>query len=373
MLEGGHAILADFGVAQAVAEAKDERLTRTGTSLGTPAYMSPEQASGERDLDGRSDQYALGCGLFEMLAGHPPFTGAQVEAVVRQHLTEEPPSVTQARPLVPEEVTRVINRALSKSPADRFKTTGEMAAALALTTSPVQQQRKTPLQPRWMGLAAAVVVVMVALGYFALLRGDPGMALLPGDLVAVFPFENLTGDPELDELGKITAYHVTAGLTQVDGVRVRSADAVSGALLNAGGESTEEDIAQELGAGVIVTGIITPEGESLRYHASITRVSSGEVLTALEVPGARGEEERMAGPDELRQRIMGAFALALDQDLAGLWALSTLPLMTRTRPSCGAWTFFWPGSSPTPSPTSTRPTPGTPPSWSHSTWSGGLS
>jgi serine/threonine-protein kinase len=124
MLDEGHAVLADFGVAHAVVEAKDERITRTGTSLGTPAYMSPEQAMGELDLDGRSDQYALGCVLFEMLAGHPPFTGAQVETVVRQHLVEEPPSVTQARPSVEEEVARVINRTLAKSPADRFKTTG---------------------------------------------------------------------------------------------------------------------------------------------------------------------------------------------------------------------------------------------------------
>ncbi|MGD2122675.1 MAG: serine/threonine-protein kinase [Gemmatimonadota bacterium] len=138
MLEAGHAVLADFGVAHAVAEAKDKRLTRTGTSLGTPAYMSPEQAAGEQGLDGRSDQYALGCVLFEMLAGHPPFTGAQVEAVLRQHLTEEPPSVTKARPTVANAVARVINRALAKSPADRYRTAGEMAAELALTNRPSQ-------------------------------------------------------------------------------------------------------------------------------------------------------------------------------------------------------------------------------------------
>ncbi|MGI9627515.1 MAG: serine/threonine-protein kinase, partial [Longimicrobiales bacterium] len=83
MLVAGHAVLADFGVAHAMAEARDERLTRTGTSLGTPLYMSPEQSTGERDLDGRSDQYALGCVLYEMLAGQPPFMGP-AESVVRQ-------------------------------------------------------------------------------------------------------------------------------------------------------------------------------------------------------------------------------------------------------------------------------------------------
>jgi len=150
-----------------VAEAKDERITRTGTSLGTPAYMSPEQAMGEQDLDGRSDQYALGCVLFEMLAGHPPFTGAQVEAVVRQHLTEQPPSVTQARPAVTGEVVTVINRALSKSPADRFKTTGEMAAALAFTTTPAHGiATAAPLRDRpvWQILAGWAVASLVVFG-----------------------------------------------------------------------------------------------------------------------------------------------------------------------------------------------------------------
>ncbi len=130
MLEAGHAVLADFGVAHAVAEAKDERLTRTGTSLGTPAYMSPEQATGEQDLDGRSDQYALGCVLYEMLAGHPPFTGAQLESVLTQHLTAEPPDITQYRPRVPVGVREALSRALAKSPADRFRSTAEFGKAL---------------------------------------------------------------------------------------------------------------------------------------------------------------------------------------------------------------------------------------------------
>jgi len=178
MLEAGHAVLADFGVAHAVAEAKDQRITRTGTSLGTPAYMSPEQATCEEDLDGRSDQYALGCVLFEMLAGHPPFTGAQVEAVVRQHLSEQPPSVTRARPAVTEDVVGVINRALSKSPADRFKTTGEMAAALALTTMPVQSvSTGVPLQDRpvWQILVGWAVASLVVFGASGTLRDVVGL------------------------------------------------------------------------------------------------------------------------------------------------------------------------------------------------------
>jgi len=206
MLEAGHAVLADFGVAHAVAEAKDDRITRTGTSLGTPAYMSPEQATGEQDLDGRSDQYALGCVLYEMLAGHPPFTGAQVEAVVRKHLTEEPPSVTKARPTVEEEVTRVISRALAKSPADRFRTTGEMAAALALTTSPTPAgtpgQRKSVLPP----VAGAVAVTLAAVGLWSWLGNQNPPALVPGQMDQVTFDSGLELDPAISPDGKMVAY-----------------------------------------------------------------------------------------------------------------------------------------------------------------------
>ena len=98
LLTSGHAVVADFGIARAISAAGGERLTETGLAVGTPAYMSPEQAAGDRDLDGRSDLYALACVLYEMLAGEPPFRGPTVEAVVRQHLTVEPRSVTRIPP-----------------------------------------------------------------------------------------------------------------------------------------------------------------------------------------------------------------------------------------------------------------------------------
>jgi DNA-binding SARP family transcriptional activator/tRNA A-37 threonylcarbamoyl transferase component Bud32/Tfp pilus assembly protein PilF len=179
MLEAGHAVLADFGVAQAVAEAKDDRLTRTGSSLGTPAYMSPEQAAGVRGLDGRTDQYALACVLYEMLSGHPPFAGTEVELVMRRHITDEPPPITEGRPSVPAEVARVIQRALAKSPADRFKTTGEMAAALALTTSPARAAVGFSLRgrPVWQILAGWAVASLVVLGASGTLTDVVG---LPG-------------------------------------------------------------------------------------------------------------------------------------------------------------------------------------------------
>ena len=130
LLAGKHARVMDFGIARAVSEAGGERLTETGLAVGTPAYMSPEQAAGERDLDGRSDLYSLGCVLYEMLAGQPPFTGATIESVVHQHLTAEPPSVTTLRPAVPPPVTAALARVLAKTPADRFSPAAQFAEAL---------------------------------------------------------------------------------------------------------------------------------------------------------------------------------------------------------------------------------------------------
>ncbi len=129
MLAGGHARVADFGIARAISAAGGERLTQTGMSIGTPLYMSPEQAAGSMELDGRSDLYSLGCVLFEMLAGQTPFTGS-LESMVHQHLTADPPNITTIRPAVPAEVAAALMRVLSKTPADRFSPAAQFAEAL---------------------------------------------------------------------------------------------------------------------------------------------------------------------------------------------------------------------------------------------------
>jgi hypothetical protein len=129
LLEAGHAVVADFGIGRAADQAGGERLTGSGVVLGTPAYMSPEQAAGEGDLDGRSDLYSLGCVIYEMLAGRPPFVGPW-ESLVPQHLTAKPPRITDLRPAVPAHVAATLERALAKVPADRFATGQQLAGAL---------------------------------------------------------------------------------------------------------------------------------------------------------------------------------------------------------------------------------------------------
>ncbi len=130
LLQSGHAVVADFGIARAIGAAGGDRLTQTGLAVGTPAYMSPEQGAGSAELDGRSDLYSLGCVFYEMLAGHPPFSGSTAQELLARHSLDPVPTVTAARPAVSGALVQAINRSLAKAPADRFSTASQFAAAL---------------------------------------------------------------------------------------------------------------------------------------------------------------------------------------------------------------------------------------------------
>jgi serine/threonine-protein kinase len=155
LFEGGHAVVADFGIATAVEAVSQGRLTTSGIVVGTPAYMSPEQAGGESVLDGRSDIYSLGCVLYEMLAGEPPFTGPTAQAVLAKHATERPASLRIVRATIPPWLQGTVNVALAKVPADRFVTASKFAEAL--------QRARRPRPHRWRVVLAAVAVAIVAL------------------------------------------------------------------------------------------------------------------------------------------------------------------------------------------------------------------
>ena len=158
LLQHGRALLADFGIARAVAAAGAQKLTSTGVAVGTPSYMSPEQVAAGL-VDARSDVYGLGCVVYEMLAGQPPFTGPTAESLAHQHLNVPAPEVTRLRPSAGASVTAALMRALAKTPADRFATTGEFAAALAAKDEPAP--RVGAGGTRW--IAAAAVFVVLAL------------------------------------------------------------------------------------------------------------------------------------------------------------------------------------------------------------------
>ena len=136
LLSGGHALVVDFGIGRAITAAQGERLTETGMAVGTPGYMSPEQATAEQDLDGRSDLYSLGCVAYEMLAGHPPFLGTTGREVIARHILDPVPPLRAARPVVPAAVEQAVSRALAKVPADRFATAAQFAQALSAPATP---------------------------------------------------------------------------------------------------------------------------------------------------------------------------------------------------------------------------------------------
>ena len=178
LLQGGHALVADFGIALAVQHAGGSRMTQTGLSLGTPQYMSPEQAMGERAVDARSDIYALGAVTYEMLTGDPPFTGATVQAIIAKALTERPVPPSTVRDTVPPGVEQAVLRALAKLPADRFANAAEFVAALRADAPVTQAGAWTrgrpaprPYRPTVLLLTVAVVA-LAALGGWLLGRSS---------------------------------------------------------------------------------------------------------------------------------------------------------------------------------------------------------
>ncbi len=179
LLHDGQAMVADFGIALAVSQASGQRLTETGLSLGTPHYMSPEQAMGDRELDARSDIYSLAAVLYEMLAGQPPYQGPSAQAIVAKLITEKAPPVTATRDTVPGHINAAIVKALSKMPADRFATAAAFADALtnvgftvpSAVASPVGEPHAAPHKARFIWPALTGVLALSAV--WALLRSSP--------------------------------------------------------------------------------------------------------------------------------------------------------------------------------------------------------
>ena len=190
MLAGDQAIVADFGIARAVQIAGGEKLTGTGLALGTPAYMSPEQATGQEEVDARSDVYALGCVVYETLGGRAPFEGTAPQALLAKHAVETVPGLRLSDPRIPVFVERAVEKALAKNPEDRFQSPSTFAEALTTGTLVARVGG-----PRWRrravaGTALGVVLVAVAAWWMTAALGGAAVTRL-----AVLPFENDRNDP----------------------------------------------------------------------------------------------------------------------------------------------------------------------------------
>ncbi|HEV8150221.1 MAG TPA: protein kinase [Gemmatimonadales bacterium] len=232
LLHDGSALVADFGIALAASHTGDTRMTETGMSLGTPHYMSPEQAMGERTLDARSDIYALGCVCYEMLAGEPPFTGPTAQAVVARVLTEEPRSLTLQRKTIPPSVADAVEVALSKLPADRFATAAQFAEALeGRSAGPSRQAtaaraaaRIPARAARWrdplvLGLAFVAIAALAATVTLAR-RRPPSESVPPLRFViatpdSAKPFDGFPWPAAISPDGSVVVYTVTRGTTRM--------------------------------------------------------------------------------------------------------------------------------------------------------------
>jgi serine/threonine-protein kinase len=283
----GNTLVADFGIARALTGDGDDRLTETGLAVGTPAYMSPEQAAGEKSLDARTDVYSLAAVLYEMLAGEPPYVAATTQALIMKRLSEPPPSVRTVRPNVAESVDRAIRRALSAVTADRFGSAAEFARALeasgttervaAVTSGPTIARPAVPLSRRpalLLGLG-----FLLGLGVlFGWLRSHGGARDDGGGVkrLAVLPFDNL-GLAEDEYFADGVTDEIRAKLAGVEGLQVTASRSAAEYK-----KSTKDlaTIARELGVDYLLVGKVRwekggPGKSRVRVTPELIQVATG--------------------------------------------------------------------------------------------------
>ena len=264
LLESGHAVVADFGIARAITAAGGDRLTETGIAVGTPAYMSPEQATGAQEVDARSDVYSLACVLFEMLCGDPPFAGSSAQGILSRKAVDTAPSVHSVRRTVPEVVEQALTRALATVPADRFATAQAFAVAL--------QAPARPSRRRWLLPTAIAATLALAAGVWTFVARDQS---LPSrfDRLAVLPFTDLTGDSGQQYF--VDAMHdaVIAELATIRALTTKSRQSV---LRYRHTDKSIPEIARELGVDAVVEGSVFREGDSVRITVQLLQALPGE-------------------------------------------------------------------------------------------------
>jgi tRNA A-37 threonylcarbamoyl transferase component Bud32/tetratricopeptide (TPR) repeat protein len=277
-----HACLADFGIARAVDSVAADTLTSTGLVVGTPAYMSPEQASGEKRVDARSDQYSLACLLYEMITGLPPFIGATQQAVISQRFTQPPPSLRAHRPNVPEHVERAVKRALAIVPADRFPGVKEFIAALDEAGAVPATVSAHAIRRRWFAVGAVAAVVTLAV--IAAKPGTEWVRSLGGPQVDTSKFVVLPFLSDEDPaVGKRVGDGVHAALREWQGLAVEGDVVVREVVDDAGGTvaslTTAKKLARELGAGRLIWGTVGRVGDETRIVAHLYDVRGDSNLT----------------------------------------------------------------------------------------------
>ncbi len=331
LLADDTALVADFGIARA-ADAAGERLTQTGLALGTPAYMSPEQATGTTRLDGRADIYALGCVLYEMLAGEPPFTGPTAQAILARHAMDRVPSLRTLRPETGAGLARVVRRALAKAPADRYPTARAFAAALAAPETERTDEapasgatRYAPARRRLLVLSgvAALLTTVGALALMSRERRTPTVPLDPA-AVAVAPFRVSSSDPALAYLREGIVDLLTTKLGGTIAVQPVDSRTVLKAWHDVGGSAGDAEagqaMARAVGAGQVVQGEVVSTATRTTLSARLRRMSDGKEVASVTLEGSVDSLTPLV--DQLAARLL---VRAAGQPQERLPALSSTP------------------------------------------------
>ena len=264
LLQEGFALIADFGIALAITSAGGERITETGLSLGTPAYMSPEQVSGDREIDGRSDLYSLACVTYEMLGGDPPFMGSSAQAIMARHLTDPPPPITTVRPDVRPAVAEALRKALSKVPADRFDEVTDFAAALSELIETAQDKKS----------------------------------------IAVLPFSNLSADPDSEYFSDGMSEEIINALGQLSGLHVASR---TSSFYFKGKAAPIAEVGETLSVATVLEGSVRKVGNRVRITVQLIDVGRDEHLWSQRYD--REMDDIFAVQDEISRSVATALRL----------------------------------------------------------------
>jgi serine/threonine-protein kinase len=297
-------VVTDFGIARAVSEAGGDRLTETGIAVGTPAYMSPEQAAGSSEVDQRSDEYALACVVYEMLAGEPPFTGPTAESILRQQLTAEPPDINTVRSGVGRDVAGALRRGLAKAAADRYGTASQFIDDLTTTTATAGRKLRPAV------FAAGTVLGLIAAGWLvtlALSAGGNGASDLPR--LVVLPFENL-GPPEDAFFADGMTEEITSRLSHLPGVGIIGR---TSAMQYKGGDKPVRIVGAELGVDYVLEGTVRwgrGEAESrVRITTQLIRVADETHVWAEQYDAVLADVFAVQG--RIAGQVISALGLAL--------------------------------------------------------------
>ena len=314
LLHDGEALLTDFGIALAVTEAGGGRLTGTGLSIGTLQYMSPEQAAGERDLDARSDIYALGAVTYEMLAGEPPFSGPTAHSTIAKLMTERPTSLRVVRDVVPPALDDAVMRALAKAPTDRFASARQFADALTAPETPATRNSGPARRGRTIALAILGVVGAYAVARSGILRRPApaaGNANPPALIrsIAVLPLDNYSGDSTQEYFAEGMTDELTAALATISQLRVTS----RGSAMQFQGKNrpSTPEIARTLDVDAVVEGSVARSGDKVRITAQLIDARADKHLWAKSFE--RSSSDVLALQAELASAIAGEINVRLTE------------------------------------------------------------